>query len=58
MSQGPSPALELPPTHSLPGRAAALAAAFIAWRRGSPGRGPALRALSRARRQVRPGRGA
>ncbi|XP_035190146.1 latexin [Oxyura jamaicensis] len=51
MSQGPSPLAELPPSHCLPGRAAALAAAFIAWRRGSPGRGLALRALSRARRQ-------
>lgn len=57
MSQGPSAALELPPSHSLPGRAAALAAAFIAWRRGTPGRGPALKALRRARRQVRLGRG-
>ncbi|KAM6258309.1 latexin [Porphyrio hochstetteri] len=43
--------MELPPSHSPATRAAALAAAFVCYRRGSPGRGLALRAVRRAVRQ-------
>ncbi|NXV71625.1 LXN protein, partial [Atlantisia rogersi] len=44
-------AMELPPSHYPATRAAALAAAFVCYRRGSPGRGLALRAVRRAVRQ-------
>ncbi|XP_075274517.1 latexin isoform X2 [Opisthocomus hoazin] len=43
--------MELPPSLSHAGRAAALAAGCVCYRRGSPGRGLALRAVRRARRQ-------
>ncbi|NXY70574.1 LXN protein, partial [Glareola pratincola] len=44
-------AMELPLSHSLASRAAALATGYLCYRRGSPGRGLALRSLRRARRQ-------
>ncbi|KAM6326716.1 latexin [Podargus strigoides] len=43
--------MELPPSHYPASRAAALAAAYVCYRRGSAGRGLALRALGRAGRQ-------
>ncbi|NXJ80939.1 LXN protein, partial [Trogon melanurus] len=42
---------ELPASHFLAGRAAALALGYLRYRRGSPGRGLGLRALHRAHRQ-------
>ncbi|NXJ95123.1 LXN protein, partial [Corythaixoides concolor] len=44
-------AMELPPSHYPASRAAALAAGFVCYRRGSPGRGLALRAVRWASRQ-------
>ncbi|NWU48987.1 LXN protein, partial [Dromas ardeola] len=44
-------AMEVPLSHGLASRAAALATAYLCYRRGSPGRGLALRSLRRARRQ-------
>ncbi|NWQ93405.1 LXN protein, partial [Burhinus bistriatus] len=44
-------AMELPPSHGLASRAAALVTGYLCYRRGSPGRGLALRTLRRARRQ-------
>ncbi|NXV42985.1 LXN protein, partial [Uria aalge] len=44
-------AMEVPLSHGLASRAAALATGYLCYRRGSPGRGLALRSLRRARRQ-------
>ncbi|KAM6261063.1 latexin [Spheniscus humboldti] len=44
--------MELPSSHYSATRAAALAAGYVCYRRGSPGRGLALRAVRRASRQV------
>ncbi|XP_031974848.1 latexin isoform X2 [Corvus moneduloides] len=43
--------MELPPSHFLAGRAAAVAVGYLRYLRGGPGRGLELRALRRARRQ-------
>ncbi|XP_061227620.1 latexin [Neopsephotus bourkii] len=43
--------MELPPSHHSATRAAALAACYLSYRRGSPGRGLALRAVRSGRRQ-------
>ncbi|NXT27513.1 LXN protein, partial [Syrrhaptes paradoxus] len=45
-------AMELPPSHYGAGRAAALAAGFVRYRRGGPGRGLALREVRRARQDI------
>ncbi|NXN39414.1 LXN protein, partial [Rhinoptilus africanus] len=44
-------AMEVPLSHGLASRAAALATGYLCYRRGSPGRGLALRSLRRARRE-------
>ncbi|XP_054242256.1 latexin [Indicator indicator] len=43
--------MELPPSHFPASRAAALAAAYLCYRRGGPSRGLALRGVRRARRE-------
>ncbi|XP_054063490.1 latexin isoform X2 [Rissa tridactyla] len=43
--------MEVPLSHGLASRAAALATGYLCYRRGSPGRGLALRSLRRARRE-------